>query len=168
MKFNFVAPVLLATLAFSGFVAPKAQAQRVSFVCDQSGPDPITWAIRDGNRAPAPLIIWRSTLGDWAPPERCEAVTNTLKSRVAANGGTMRGLAFNAGFVNRQTVVCFTSFSRPTCNRNNILFTLNARNAQNVGSVLDRLGGVISSIGQGRPITNSEGTAVNAEDALGF
>ncbi|MCL1467613.1 COP23 domain-containing protein [Argonema galeatum] len=168
MKFNFTASTLLATLAIFSVVAPKAQAQAVSFECEQSGSDPITWAIRDGNRAPAPLIIWRSTLGDWAPPERCEAVTNQLNSRVTANGGTMRGLAFNAGVVNRQTVVCFTSRSRPVCNSSNMLFTLNARNAQNVGSVLNKLGSVIYSIGQGKPTVNSGGTAVNAEDALGF
>ena len=124
-----------------------------TFTCDTSNPHlPKTVSTRSGRA----LFVWTTTLGDWDPYSRCQAVTDRLNNQAKKNGGTLRGLIFNVGTVNKQTVVCVTSASQPRCNSSNLIFTMKPENAYNAGEVLNQLRDRIEGLASGRPIIESE------------
>ncbi|WP_017719360.1 COP23 domain-containing protein [Kamptonema formosum] len=121
--------------------------------CDTSNPHlPKTVSTRTGRA----LFVWTTTLGDWDPLSRCQAVTDRLNNQAKKNGGTLKGLIFNVGTVNTQTVVCVTSASQPRCNSSNLIFTMKPENAYNAGEVIDQLRNRIEGLASGRPVIESE------------
>lgn len=169
MKAKFATKILMGALMFTGAFALQAHAGQVSnlsnnsyggsqskqptFTCDTSNPYlPKTVSTRTGRA----LFIWTTTLGDWDPLSRCQAVTDRLNNQAKKNGGTLRGLIFNVGTVNKQTVVCITSASQPRCNSSNLIFTMKPENAYNAGEVLDQLRDRIEGLASGRPVIESE------------
>lgn len=181
MKAKFATQILMGALMFTGAFALQAHAGQVSnlsnnsyggscgnsynspcsgsqskqptFTCDTSNPYlPKTVSTRTGRA----LFVWTTTLGDWDPLSRCQAVTDRLNSQARKNGGTLKGLIFNVGVVNNQTVACVTSASQPRCNSSNLIFTMKPENAYNAGEVLDQLRDRIEGLASGRPVIESE------------
>jgi hypothetical protein len=182
MKAKFATKILMGALMFTGAFALQAHAGQVSNIsnnsyggscgnsynspcsgsqsnqpivaCDTSNPHlPKTVSTRTGRA----LFIWTTTLGDdWDPHTRCLAVTDRLNNQAKKNGGTLKGLIFNVGVLNKQTVVCVTSASQPRCNSSNLIFTMKPENAYNAGEVLNQLRDRIQGLASGRPIIESE------------
>lgn len=158
MNSKLLAPILVSTLALSGAIASTAQAQiRVgdptdtvtpttpiatgtTFYCVNSGQNFATIAERNGVRT-APIFVWQTTeFGrDYTPGQRCNLVTQRLNSAVGQNGGRLRNLLLTTGRVNRLPVVCYVNSDRTGCNSQNLLFTLDSRNARNPDAALQRL-----------------------------
>jgi hypothetical protein len=190
MKAKFATKILMGALMFTGAFALQAHAGQVSNIsnnsyggscgnsssspcsggsysnqpivaCDTSNPHlPKTVSTRTGRA----LFIWTTTLGDWDPLSRCQAVTDRLNNQAKKNGGTLRGLIFNVGTVNKQTVVCITSASQPRCNSSNLIFTMKPENAYNAGEVIDQLRNRIEGLASGRPVIESEANTGVAAD----
>jgi len=145
MKFKFSIPVLVATFALSSAAMFPTQAQaqtssqRTIFLCVNSGGRWVTVAQRGTKPPSAPMITWKTAVGEYSQQDRCEAVSSRLTNAVAQNGGSLHGLLLTSGRVNGQTVICFVNKSEH-CNSGNILFTLvNPKNASNSGDVLAKL-----------------------------
>lgn len=156
MNFKSLAAILVSTLALSGAVASTASAQvRVgedvqddvqlsdtgtTFYCVNSGGNFATIAERNGRRT-APIFVWRTReFGrDYTPEQRCNLVTERLNNATNQNGGRLRNLLLTTGRVNRLPVVCYVNSDRTGCNSQNLLFTLDSRNATNPDAVLQRL-----------------------------
>lgn len=150
MKLQFVAPLLLSALALTTNPAFAGQGQtrlisnslrdtKTTFQCVTSGRSFVTIA-RRGNVTTDPIIIWKSTeFGrEFTPWQRCQIVSNRLTKAVADNGGRLTNLQLTTGTINNLPVVCFVN-GRGRCNSQNILFTLDSRNAKNPSQVLTRL-----------------------------
>lgn len=156
MNVKSIAAILVSTLALSGVFASTASAQiRVgddvnddvqvsdsgtTFYCVNSGGNFATIAERNGTRT-APIFVWRTReFGrDYTPEQRCNLVTQRLNNATAQNGGRLRNLLLTTGRVNRLPVVCYVNSDRTGCNSQNLLFTLDSRNASNPDAVLQSL-----------------------------
>jgi len=146
---KFTAPLLASALVFAGTVALASQVQaaptsnwnntRTTFQCVTSGRNFVTIA-RRGNVTTDPMILWKSTeFGrEYTPWQRCQIVSNRLTKAVAQNGGRLSNLQLTTGIVNNLPVVCYVN-GRGRCNSQNLLFTLDKRNAKNPGDALTRL-----------------------------
>ncbi len=75
----------------------------------------------------------------YTPQQRCRLVSDRLTQAVAQNGGRLSNLYLSTGTVNRLPVVCYLKGVQSSCNSNNLLFTLDSRNAGNPNEVLNRL-----------------------------
>jgi hypothetical protein len=86
------------------------------------------------------MILWKSTeFGrEYTPWQRCQIVSNRLTQAVAQNGGRLSNLQLTTGIINNLPVVCYVN-GRGRCNSQNLLFTLDKRNAKNPGDALTRL-----------------------------
>ncbi|WP_172188708.1 COP23 domain-containing protein [Microcoleus asticus] len=144
------APLLASALVFAGTVAFASQVQaapashslnntKTTFQCVTSGRNFVTIA-RRGNVTTDPMILWKSTeFGrEYTPWQRCQIVSNRLTKAVAQNGGRLSNLQLTTGIVNNLPVVCYVN-GRGRCNSQNLLFTLDKRNAKNPGDALTRL-----------------------------
>src|SRR4028119_1320570 len=142
-------PLLASALVFVGTVAFASQVQaapstkskktKTTFQCVTSGRNIATIA-RRGNVKTDPMIIWKSTeFGrEYTPWQRCQIVSNRLTQAVAQNGGRLSNLQLTTGIINNLPVVCYVN-GRARCNSQNLLFTLDKRNAKNPGDALTRL-----------------------------
>lgn len=110
------------------------------FRCVREGNNYATIAER-GERTTAPIISWRTAeFGpQYTPQQRCRIVSDRLSTAVAQNGGRLSNLYITTGTLNRLPVVCFVNNSSSGCNSQNLLLTLDRRNAQNPDAVLDSL-----------------------------
>ncbi|MEG3835096.1 COP23 domain-containing protein [Microcoleus sp. MON2_D6] len=147
---KLTAPLLASALVFVGTVAFASQVQadpasnswnstRTTFQCVTSGRNFVTIA-RRGNVTTDPMILWKSTeFGrEYTPWQRCQIVSNRLTKAVAQNGGRLSNLQLTTGIVNNLPVVCYVN-GRGRCNSQNLLFTLDKRNAKNPGDALTKL-----------------------------
>ncbi|WP_333454498.1 COP23 domain-containing protein [Microcoleus sp. herbarium5] len=146
---KLTAPLLASALVFAGTVAFASQVQagpasnwnntRTTFQCVTSGRNFVTIA-RRGNVTTDPMILWKSTeFGrEYTPWQRCQIVSNRLTKAVAQNGGKLSNLQLTTGTLNNLPVVCYVN-GRGRCNSQNLLFTLDKRNAKNPGDALTRL-----------------------------
>ena len=138
-------PLLASALVFAGTVAFASQVQaapasnslnntKTTFQCVTSGRNIATIVTTD------PMIIWKSTeFGrEYTPWQRCQIVSNRLTQAVAQNGGRLSNLQLTTGIINNLPVVCYVN-GRARCNSQNLLFTLDKRNAKNPGDALTRL-----------------------------
>lgn len=147
---KWTAPLLASALVFAGTVAFASQVQaapasnswdntKTTFQCVTSGRNFVTIA-RRGNVTTDPMILWKSTeFGrEYTPWQRCQIVSNRLTKAVAENGGRLSNLQLTTGIVNNLPVVCYVN-GRGRCNSQNLLFTLDKRNAKNPGEALTRV-----------------------------
>jgi hypothetical protein len=147
---KLTAPLLVSTLVCAGTVAFASQVQaapasnslnntKTTFQCVTSGRNIVTIA-RRGNVTTDPMIIWKSTEfgSEYTPWQRCQIVSNRLTQAVAQNGGRLSNLQLTTGIINNLPVVCYVN-GRARCNSQNLLFTLDKRNAKNPGDALTRL-----------------------------
>jgi Circadian oscillating protein COP23 len=140
---KLTASLLVSTLVFSSTIAFASQVQArpntTTFQCVTSGRNFVTIA-RRGSVATDPMIVWKSTeFGrEYTPWQRCQIVSDRLTQAVAENGGRLTNLQLTTGLVNNLPVVCYVS-GRGRCNSQNILFTLDKRNAKNPSIVLTKL-----------------------------
>ncbi len=149
MKLQFIAPILASALVLTGTAAFAGRPTRLitnslrdtttTFQCVTSGRSFVTIA-RRGNVTTDPIILWKSTeFGrEFTPWQRCQIVSNRLTKAVADNGGRLTNLQLTTGTINNLPVVCYVN-GRGRCNSENILFTLDSRNAKNPSQVLTRL-----------------------------
>jgi len=150
MKLQFIAPILASAVVLTGTAAFAGQGQTrlitnslrdttTIFQCVTSGRNFVTIA-RRGNVTTDPIILWKSTeFGrEFTPWQRCQIVSNRLTKAVADNGGRLTNLQLTTGTINNLPVVCYVN-GRGRCNSENILFTLDSRNAKNPSQVLSRL-----------------------------
>ena len=162
---KLTAPLLASALVFVGTVAFASQVQaassnswnstRTTFQCVTSGRNFVTIA-RRGNVTTDPMILWKSTeFGrEYTPWQRCQIVSNRLTQAVAQNGGRLSNLQLTTGIINNLPVVCYVN-GRARCNSQNLLFTLDKRNAKNPGDALTRL--INFSQDGGGPVTTLRG-----------
>jgi hypothetical protein len=147
---KLTAPLLASALVFAGTLAFASQVQaapasnswnntKTTFQCVTSGRNFVTIA-RRGNVTTDPMILWKSTeFGrEYTPWQRCQIVSNRLTQAVAQNGGRLSNLQLTTGIINNLPVVCYVN-GRGRCNSQNLLFTLDKRNAKNPGNALTRL-----------------------------
>ena len=157
--------LLSSALVFAGTVAFASQVQaatsdsgnsaRTTFQCVTSGRNIATIA-RRGNVTTDPMIVWKSTeFGrEYTPWQRCQIVSNRLTQAVAQNGGRLSNLQLTTGIINNLPVVCYVN-GQGRCNSQNLLFTLDKRNAKNPGDALTRL--INFSQDGGGPVTTLRG-----------
>jgi len=115
-----------------------AQAATV-FKCEQQGDKWVTIAQRDNAVSQTPLFNWNTTqFGDeWTPEKRCKHVADKLTTIVGANGGRLGNLDLTYGKIdNGYTVICVLNNEEKSCTKDNILFTLNAKNSQEPSLIL--------------------------------
>lgn len=140
---KLTASLLVSTLVFSSSIAlaspAEARSATTTFQCVTSGRNFVTIA-RRGSVTTDPIILWKSTeFGrEYTPWQRCQIVSERLTRAVAENGGRLTNLQLTTGVINNLPVVCYVS-GRGRCNSQNILFTLDKRNAKNPSVVLTRL-----------------------------
>lgn len=102
----------------------------------------------------SPLLNWNSFEfgSDSTPEKRCEIVSGKLTQAVAQNGGTLTGLNLTTGNVDDgQTVVCLLTSGQSSCDRNNMLFTLNRENTKKPAEVLSK----ITNFAQGKATSST-------------
>lgn len=185
MKFKkLLAEFLVTALAFSSVIpfASQAQAQDVdettdpaiqqdlstTFRCVREGRNFATIAER-GDRTTPPIVQWRTgEFGpDYTPQQRCQIVSDRLSRAVSENGGRLTNLYLSTGTLNRLPVVCYLNGGATRCNSNNLLFTLDRRNAQNPDAVLqDLLNFGVS--GTGRPVLSLRPSGSTAPQTRGI
>jgi Circadian oscillating protein COP23 len=148
VKLKLTAPLLASTLILAGTVAFTSEVQArpsnsrtttTTFQCVTSGRNFVTIA-RRGSITTDPMILWKSTEfgSEYTPWQRCQTVSNRLTKAVAENGGRLGNLQLTTGTINNLPVVCYVN-GRGRCNSQNLLFTLDRRNAKNPGEALTRL-----------------------------
>lgn len=111
----------------------------ITFKCVQQGG---TWTtVVDAGASQAPVINWKTTeFGpSWTPNQRCQTVSEKLSKAVSDNGGNLGGLDLTTGKVREYTVVCVLKSGERGCTEDNMVVTLNSRNAQNPSSVLGKI-----------------------------
>jgi hypothetical protein len=89
----------------------------------------------------AVMIIWKSNYfgREFTNNKRCQVVSERLQRAASLNGGTFQGLELASGVVNSQTVICALQNGNQECNPNNMLFTLNPKNANNPEYVIQQI-----------------------------
>lgn len=207
MKTNFVSQLLIVAFSLAGIVvitdqaqsAPPAQRRSNSAKPPTTRPNgtnparPTTTpptsvttvkcvnlvTIAEKNGRQAPVITWTTNyFGDkYTPQQRCNIVSAKLNSLVQANKGTFAGLQFQTGMVGKEMVMCARSAAQPSCNKNNMLFTLKPENkaiSAQIASELTNFGftgssGIVEADGSGSSGDLStidvelEGTEVSVE-----
>ncbi len=152
-QFLATALTLSGTVACSTQAASNADAEATAgkttspeivttFKCIELSNTWATLAQRGSVISISPLITWNSLEfgSDYTPEKRCGIVSRKLTEAVAQNGGILAGLDLTTGKVDDgQSVVCLLSKGQSSCDRNNMLFTLNRENSQNPSEVLNRI-----------------------------
>ncbi|WP_026098757.1 COP23 domain-containing protein [Kamptonema formosum] len=162
MQPKFMVQFVLGALIFTGGFALKAEAgyhqprpsQQAAFSCDISSPTPKIVS----NRTRRTLFTWGDRHNGQQP---CAAATNRLNSQVRRNGNTTKGLVFNAGVVNNQTVVCVGTVTQFGCNAGNTVVNISQGNQSsitNAGDVMAQLQPQIQDIASGRPVVQTKAT----------
>lgn len=156
MQRKLMAQFLLFTVICTGAFAFKAEAganptpsQKPAFSCDTSTPIPKTVS----NRNHRTLFAWKDRRN---PHDQCASVTNRLNNFVRRNGGTTKGLVFNAGIVNNNTVVCVGTVTQFGCNAGNTIVNINQSDVSNYGEVIDQLQNKIDGLASGSTVIQSE------------
>lgn len=124
------------------------------FKCVQSGKGYAT-VVSNGAKQ-ATLITWSNTAfgTEFSPQVRCNMVSQKFQTVVARNGGKLRNLLLTVGTIGNQTVVCAINQGQYGCNSNNMLFTLNPKNAKNPGAALAKIL-LIGNYGSGGPLNET-------------
>jgi hypothetical protein len=164
MKFKYLSQIFLSTLALSSTFAvstplkaqqtvpaerlpeetitPSTQPEflRTTFECVTEGRSFATVA-RRGERVTAPLILWRTNeFGiQYTPENRCRIVSDRLTRAVDQNGGRLTNLQLTTGRVNNLPVICYVNNGQSNCNSQNLLLTLDNRNARDPNAALENL-----------------------------
>jgi hypothetical protein len=150
---RLTAHILITALSLSGVVACAPQMEVTSstetgaatateptiFKCKQYGESRGTFAQLGNVESRSPVIAWNTTEfgSEYTPERRCEIVSERLTDAVAKNGGRLSNLSLKTGRVDTgQTVVCVVTQESQSCNRENMLFTLSQKNAQNPNQAL--------------------------------
>ncbi|MGK7903675.1 MAG: COP23 domain-containing protein [Hormoscilla sp.] len=119
---------------------PPTPPGTITFKCVQQGG---TWTtvVEAGGAGQAPVINWQTTeFGpSWTPNQRCQTVSEKLRKAVSDSGGDWNSLDLNTGKVREYTVVCVVKSGERGCTEDNMVVTLNSRNAQNPSSVLGKI-----------------------------
>jgi hypothetical protein len=113
-----------------------------TFKCVKQATGWATIAQRGNVFSESPLLTWNSTeFGtEWTPEQRCQTVSQRLTDAVVKNGGRLRNLDLTTGKVdNGYTVVCMVTARQKSCDRENMLFTLNKQNTQAPSEVLAKI-----------------------------
>ncbi|MEG4115041.1 MULTISPECIES: COP23 domain-containing protein [unclassified Microcoleus] len=136
--------------------APKTSQPTITtiFKCIQQPNGWATVAQRGNAVSQNPLLTWNSTeFGDeWTPEQRCQTVSKRLTDAVAKNGGKLARLDLTTGNVdNGYTVVCMVTAGQKSCDRKNMLFTLNKENKKAPSEVL----ATITNFASGNATTKS-------------
>lgn len=181
---KLLAEFLVTALAFSSVIpfASQAQAQDEDYSTDSAIQEDLTTTFRcvregrnfatiaeRGDRTTPPIVQWRTgEFGpDYTPQQRCQIVSDRLSRAVSANGGRLTNLYLTTGTLNRLPVVCYLNGGATGCNSNNLLFTLDRRNAQNPDAVLqDLLNFGVS--GTGRPVLSLRPSGSSAPQTRGI
>jgi Circadian oscillating protein COP23 len=140
--------------------APAKSGAVTTFKCVQQSSGWATLAERGNAISKGPLITWNSTEfgADWTPQQRCYTVSQKLTEAVAKNGGSLNGLNLTTGKVDsRYTVVCVLMASQTECDRQNMLFTLNQKNAKNPNTVLAEITKFANAKAGNSPVAESGG-----------
>lgn len=119
--------------------ANAGSVEATVFQCIQNSSVWVTIAKRGNAVSSSPLVTWNSTeFGEqWTPQKRCNLVSSKLTKVVEKNKGRLGELNLTTGKLDsNQTVVCVLSSGQESCNRDNMLFTLNKKNAKNPSAVL--------------------------------
>lgn len=127
-----------------------------TFHCVQTG-DAYATVARRGDRQTPPMILWRSTLGEYGqytPERRCQIVSDKFSRAVVLNGGKLGGMSLTYGVSNRQRVVCSVNHYRESCNSENQLFTLRPSDYGRERQILEQLVN-FSAKGSGTPVQQS-------------
>ncbi|MFM6913167.1 MAG: COP23 domain-containing protein [Dolichospermum sp.] len=137
--------------------AAASSTEPTVFECVQNAGSWVTVAKRGNAVSSSPLVSWNTTeFGyQWTPQKRCNHVSNKLTKVVADNGGRLGELNLTTGKLDSQTVVCVVSLVQKSCNRNNMLFTLNQENANNPSAVLARITNFSQGLASDSTITES-------------
>jgi hypothetical protein len=112
---------------------------------------------RRGDRQTPPMIMWRSTLGEYGqytPQRRCQIVSDKFTRAVVLNGGKLGGMSLTYGVNNRQRVICYVNHYRDSCNSENQLFTLRPSDYGRERQILEQLVN-FSAKGSGTPVQQS-------------
>jgi Circadian oscillating protein COP23 len=102
----------------------------------------LTTVVQKGDRQ-AVMVTWNyDGFGrEFTPEKRCQIVSQRLQKAANLNGGTFKDLQIASGKVNAQAVICALRSNANTCNRQNLLFTLNPENARNPDAVIQKIFG---------------------------
>ncbi|WP_019498775.1 COP23 domain-containing protein [Pseudanabaena sp. PCC 6802] len=128
-----------------------------TFHCVQMGDASYATVARRGDRQTPPMILWRSTLGEYGqytPQRRCQIVSDKFTRAVALNGGKLGGMSLTYGINNRQRVICHVNHFRESCNSENQLFTLRPSDYGRERQILEQLVN-FSAKGSGTPVQQS-------------
>ena len=127
----------------SSYTNDNSVSNQDTFICEELE-QPNTWgtfAQRGTYVSDSPMINWQTLeFDEWTPKERCFHVSEKLTKAVRNNGGRLSGLVLTYGTINTgQTVICALDANQTQCDRKNMLFTLNKKNAEEPSLVLSRL-----------------------------
>lgn len=128
------------------------------FSCVQQGSGWATRVERGNSVSKSPLITWNTTEfgSEFTPEKRCQIVSQKLTDVVAQHGGLLGNLQLTTGKVDdSQTVVCVITPEQQLCNRNNMLFTLSKKNAEDPNQALAKITNVAYSKSNSSPIDES-------------
>ena len=89
----------------------------------------------------AVLIAWTTNYfgKEFTSSNRCQVVSEKLQKAANLNGGTFKGLELASGNVNFLTVICALQNGSDKCDNDNMLFTLNPKNAANPEAVIKEI-----------------------------
>ena len=155
---SFTLPLLLPILMLSAPSLARDKTDNVQFFCgriNQSGTIvPTTQAVSSGTSEPVSLILWKYT-----PPkgmtnqQRCEIVSKRFQ--LAWDRGSFDKLIAGVDKASGLGLICAVRYSERTCDRSNLLLTLN--NGSDAEDMLDRIRGTLSNPDKGTPISQSSG-----------
>lgn len=154
----FAIALLLPMLIRSSPSLARDKTDNVQFFCgriNQSGTIvPTTQAVSGGTSEPVSLILWKYT-----PPkgmtnqQRCETVSKRFQ--LAWDRGTFDKLIAGIDQASGLGLICAVRYSERTCDRSNLLLTLN--NGSDAEDMLNRIRGTLSNPDKGTPISQSSG-----------
>lgn len=172
-KDRLAVQILATIFILSGTVACSKQtvSQNVSttFKCVEQTDGWLTFAQRGNATSSTPIFSWQSQEfgSKWTPKKRCHHVSEKLTKIVAENGSRLKGLDLTYGSVSNETVICIINANQTDCDRENTLFTLNQKNAQNPSLVIAKITNFAEGKGSDNTIQESGGaTQIVSLEAL--
>ncbi|MEG4281582.1 COP23 domain-containing protein [Microcoleus sp. A006_D1] len=129
-----------------------------TFKCVQHTTGWATIAQRGNSVSQSPLLTWNSAeFGpEWTAEQRCQTVSERLTDAAAKNGGRLGGLDLTTGKVdNGYTVVCVVGAGQKSCDRQNMLFTLNKQNTQAPSQILVKITNFASGAASNSPVAEN-------------
>ncbi|HIK29104.1 MAG: hypothetical protein N3E45_14205 [Oscillatoriaceae bacterium SKW80] len=139
--------ILIASLTFSDYGAHTALSQTIFpptlitqptpskeiifFKCIPYGNDYFITVVQKGKKEAA-LFLWERENFDIkiSQEKACNNLSQRLNEKVAENGGNFKSLFLTMGRVSGETVMCIVNNSRKGCNQENIIFSLNKKDAE--------------------------------------